>query len=178
MKILVICQPKGTKNNDKVYKCRPSSKPNSIRGFEIYYFEQDGSVGCRKSGQPTSGSTSSPSSSPSSTAQGDGSPIITTKDGKTTVTTQGGQNGGYNGSGHGHDEKPCANVFTGTVKDTSNNTLQFEFTDSGDPGKNDIATLTVTGPNGATLVTGTGSLDRGNLRAHPRLGGMRCDCVC
>ena len=73
----------------------------------------------------------------------------------------------------------CANRFTGTVYDKDGNKLAFDLIDNGEPGKNDVVTFTVTSPTNVVLLTGSGSLDRGNLQAHEHLGkplALECDC--
>lgn len=73
----------------------------------------------------------------------------------------------------------CANRFQGTVQDNAGNVLTFDLTDNGEPGRNDIVSFVVTAPGGAVLVSGAGSLARGNLQAHEHLGkplNLACDC--
>jgi hypothetical protein len=73
----------------------------------------------------------------------------------------------------------CANRFTGTVYDDAGNKLSFDLIDNGEPGKNDVVTFTVTSPTNVVLLTGSGSLDHGNLQAHEHLGkplDIECDC--
>jgi len=73
----------------------------------------------------------------------------------------------------------CANRFRGSAQDDLGNTLTFDLTDNGEPGRNDIVSFLVSGPGGAILVSGSGSLERGNLQALEHLGkplNVDCDC--
>jgi hypothetical protein len=62
------------------------------------------------------------------------------------------------------------NVFTGTgigsYDGVAGATLNFVFTDNGEPGKNDTASYKVTTPAGIVLNVASKKLDQGNHQAH------------
>src|SRR5207253_859106 len=62
------------------------------------------------------------------------------------------------------------NKMIGTGAGTYNNvagaTVTFTFTDAGEPGKNDTATIVVRDKNGATVLSVSGKLNNGNQQAH------------
>lgn len=68
----------------------------------------------------------------------------------------------------------CPNRFSGTVSDGNGNALAFVFEDNGEPGVADYVSINITGPQGT--LSGTGTLDRGNLQAHESLGPVVRDC--
>ncbi len=71
----------------------------------------------------------------------------------------------------------CANQFVGTASDSAGNTLTFTLVDNGEPGQDvDFVSMTVRNSGGATLLSGTGTLDRGNLQIHEGLGPLEHDC--
>ena len=71
----------------------------------------------------------------------------------------------------------CANQFVGTASDSSSNTLTFTLVDNGEPGQDvDFVSMVVRDSGGATLLSGTGTLDRGNLQIHEGLGPLEHDC--
>ncbi len=71
----------------------------------------------------------------------------------------------------------CANQFVGTATDSSGNVLYFTLIDNGEPGQDvDYVSITVKNSAGQTLLTGTGTLDRGNLQIHQGLGPLEHDC--
>ena len=55
---------------------------------------------------------------------------------------------------------------TGTLNGVSGATISFTFTDAGEPGKVDIATMTIKDASGATVLTVSGNLNSGNQQAH------------
>jgi hypothetical protein len=55
---------------------------------------------------------------------------------------------------------------TGLYDNASGYTIHFTFTDAGEPGKNDFASYSITGPNGSVL-TASGLLQFGNQQFHP-----------
>ncbi len=58
---------------------------------------------------------------------------------------------------------------TGTLNGVSGATIEYVFTDQGEPGRGDTADFTITGRNGEMAYSG-GALDGGNHQAH-RLTG-------
>ena len=55
---------------------------------------------------------------------------------------------------------------SGAYNGTAGATVAFTFTDAGEPGKNDTATLTIKDSNNAVVLTVAGKLNRGNQQAH------------
>lgn len=55
---------------------------------------------------------------------------------------------------------------TGRYNGVSGATVKFTFTDAGEPGSNDMATIVISDSSGVVLTV-TGKLDRGNHQAHP-----------
>jgi len=62
------------------------------------------------------------------------------------------------------------NTFTGSGTGSLNNvsgaTIDFVFTDAGEPGTSDIAAYTIRDSNGNVVLTAFGTLDKGNQQAH------------
>lgn len=62
------------------------------------------------------------------------------------------------------------NTYTGSglgrFNGVSGATINFVFTDAGEPGTNDFATYTIYDANGALVLTASGNLDNGNQQAH------------
>jgi hypothetical protein len=54
---------------------------------------------------------------------------------------------------------------TGSYNGTAGYTVSWTFTDAGEPGVNDTAHITITGPSGVVLDV-SGSLTNGNQQAH------------
>ena len=59
-----------------------------------------------------------------------------------------------------------AGAGTGTYNGAAGATITWTFTDAGEPGKNDSATIVVKDAAGATVLTATGKLNNGNHQAH------------
>ncbi len=76
----------------------------------------------------------------------------------------------------GPNTSDCANQFVGTATDGSGNTLTFTFQDNGEPGRVDYVSIQVTDSGGTTVLSGMGTLDRGNLQVHEGLGPLEHDC--
>jgi hypothetical protein len=55
---------------------------------------------------------------------------------------------------------------TGKLNGVSDATIAFTFTDAGEPGKNDQATMTIVDSSGNTVLTVSGVLHNGNHQAH------------
>lgn len=55
---------------------------------------------------------------------------------------------------------------TGKLNGVSGASATWTFTDAGEPGKNDTATITIKDPGGNTVLTVSGKLDSGNQQAH------------
>jgi hypothetical protein len=55
---------------------------------------------------------------------------------------------------------------TGSYNGVPGATATWVFTDAGEPGKNDSATITIKDAGGATVLTVTGKLKNGNQQAH------------
>ena len=71
----------------------------------------------------------------------------------------------------------CANQFTGTAADGSGNTLTFTLLDNGLAGKAvDFVSMVVKSSSGATVLSGVGTLARGNLQVQTGLGPLERDC--
>ena len=54
----------------------------------------------------------------------------------------------------------------GRYNGTSGYTIDFKFTDVGEPGKNDFASINVTAPGGTVVLQVSGNLKNGNQQAH------------
>jgi hypothetical protein len=69
-------------------------------------------------------------------------------------------------------EQPPApfNTFTGSgvgrFNGVSGATIDFVFTDAGEPGLNDLAVYTIRDADGTLILTASGNLDKGNQQAH------------
>jgi hypothetical protein len=55
---------------------------------------------------------------------------------------------------------------TGLYDEGPGYTIHFTLTDAGEPGTNDFASYSITGPNGSVLAA-SGLLHRGNQQFHP-----------
>jgi hypothetical protein len=55
---------------------------------------------------------------------------------------------------------------TGSFNGVDGATVNFIFTDAGEPGSNDTATYTIRDANGNLVLTASGNLDKGNQQAH------------
>jgi len=55
---------------------------------------------------------------------------------------------------------------TGSFNGVDGATINFVFTDAGEPGSNDTAAYTITDANGTVVLTASGNLDKGNQQAH------------
>ena len=55
---------------------------------------------------------------------------------------------------------------TGTLNGTAGATAVWTFTDAGEPGTNDMATITIKDANGVIVLTVSGLLNNGNQQAH------------
>ncbi|MCU1337788.1 MAG: hypothetical protein JWO19_3369 [Bryobacterales bacterium] len=55
---------------------------------------------------------------------------------------------------------------TGTLNGFAGASATWTFTDAGEPGTNDVATITIKDQGGATVLTVSGKLDKGNQQAH------------
>jgi hypothetical protein len=55
---------------------------------------------------------------------------------------------------------------TGSYNGVDGATVNFVFTDAGEPGTNDTAAYTIMDANGNTVLTASGNLDKGNQQAH------------
>lgn len=72
----------------------------------------------------------------------------------------------------------CADTYIGTIQDSEGNTLSFTLVDEGEPGNNDRVSFRIVASDGTVILVAAGTLDRGNLQAHPDLGPMKVDCDC
>ena len=59
---------------------------------------------------------------------------------------------------------------TGRFNNEDGATISFEMTDAGEPGRNDVMTLTITSPGGEVVLDCSNTLNGGNHQAH-RLTG-------
>jgi hypothetical protein len=55
---------------------------------------------------------------------------------------------------------------TGSYKGQSGATVSFTFTDAGEPGRADVASITVKDAGGKTVLTVSGPVSNGNQQAH------------
>jgi hypothetical protein len=62
------------------------------------------------------------------------------------------------------------NVYTGSgagrLNGVSGATIEFVFTDAGEPGANDFASYTIRDSDGNLILTASGDLNKGNQQAH------------
>jgi hypothetical protein len=62
------------------------------------------------------------------------------------------------------------NTFTGSgigrLNGRAGATIDFTFTDAGEPGTSDTASYSIYNSSGALVLTGSGTLDKGNQQAH------------
>ena len=60
-------------------------------------------------------------------------------------------------------------VGSGTGRDNgvSGATIEFTFTDTGEPGTGDYASILIKDVGGAEVLNALGNLDKGNHQAHP-----------
>jgi hypothetical protein len=62
------------------------------------------------------------------------------------------------------------NTYTGSgnglLSGVSGATIDFVFTDAGEPGTSDFAAYTIRDSNGDVVLTASGNLDKGNQQAH------------
>jgi hypothetical protein len=62
------------------------------------------------------------------------------------------------------------NTYTGSglgrLNGVSGATIDWVFTDSGEPGSTDFASYTIRDANGNVILTASGNLDKGNQQAH------------
>lgn len=61
-----------------------------------------------------------------------------------------------------------AGTGTGSLNNVAGATVSFLFADAGEPGRNDMATITVKDPNGVTVLAVSGHLNSGNQQARSR----------
>ena len=54
----------------------------------------------------------------------------------------------------------------GRFNGVSGATIDFVFTDAGEPGLNDLAVYTIRDADGNLILTASGNLDKGNQQAH------------
>ena len=59
-----------------------------------------------------------------------------------------------------------AGIGTGRLNNASGATIDFVFTDAGEPGTSDTAVYTIRDRQGDIILTASGSLDKGNQQAH------------
>ena len=57
-------------------------------------------------------------------------------------------------------------VGTGRLDGVAGATARWTFTDEGEPGKNDMATIAITDSLGKVVLMVSGNLDSGNQQAH------------
>jgi len=57
---------------------------------------------------------------------------------------------------------------TGRYKGTPGYTIEFKFTDAGEPGTDDTAAITITAPDSTVVLNVSGNLNRGNQQAHKK----------
>jgi len=62
--------------------------------------------------------------------------------------------------------KTCTGSGTGTLDGVDGATIDFVFTDAGEPGTNDTAAYAIRDVDGNQVLSASGNLDNGNQQAH------------